>query len=102
MIAWTIQWTILSLVLIILLHYLYSFFIETLTVPKVKDLVNKPIERYNDILSDISKKSNDKKQEKSNDMQTELRDFLSNIKKEPKTAAIQPAANSFESSYTTY
>ena len=53
MIGWAVQWTIISLVLILLVHYLYSFFIDTLTVPKVKDLVNKPIQQYNDILSDI-------------------------------------------------
>lgn len=102
MISWTIQWTILSLVLIILLHYLYSFFIETLTVPKVKDLVNKPIERYNDILSDISKKSHSNEKVNSDEMQDELRDFLSNIKKEPKAKNILPATNAFESSYTNY
>ena len=57
MIGWAVQWTIISLVLILLVHYLYSFFIDTLTVPKVKDLVNKPIQQYNDILSDIKNNS---------------------------------------------
>ena len=51
MIGWTLQWTIISLILIMLVHYLYSFFINTLTVPKVRDLINKPTERYNEILS---------------------------------------------------
>ena len=53
MLYWTLQWIIISLVLIMLIHYLYSFFKNTLTVPKVKDLVNKPTERYNEILETI-------------------------------------------------
>lgn len=89
MIGWAVQWTIISLVLILLVHYLYSFFIDTLTVPKVKDLVNKPIQQYNDILSDI-KPSNSASEHKvdTNEMQNELRDFLSNIKKTPEKPKI--------------
>jgi len=32
-----------------LLHYLYSYFINILTVPKIKDLVNKPGQEYKNI-----------------------------------------------------
>ena len=80
MIGWTLQWTIISLILIMLVHYLYSFFINTLTVPKVRDLINKPTERYNEILSQEVKKEV-KPTVDTNEMQAELRDFLSNIKK---------------------
>ena len=44
-----ILWIIISLILIRLVHYLYSYFIETLTVPKIKDLIIKPTQEYNDI-----------------------------------------------------
>lgn len=104
MIGWAVQWTIISLVLILLVHYLYSFFIDTLTVPKVKDLVNKPIQQYNDILSDI--KHNGSPNEPSvdtNEMQNELRDFLSNIKKSPEKPKIdtyEPSA--IGSAYSTF
>ena len=84
MIGWTLQWTIISLILIMLVHYLYSFFINTLTVPKVRDLINKPTERYNEILSHEPIKSNKTDTQPAVDtseMQAELRDFLSNIKK---------------------
>ena len=47
MIWWTLQWIIVSLTLIALLHYLYTFFKNTLTIPKIKDLVHKPSESYN-------------------------------------------------------
>ena len=46
---WTIKVSILSLIFIFLIHYLYSFFVSTLTVPKVKDLVTLPQEKYNEM-----------------------------------------------------
>lgn len=82
MIGWALQWTIISLILIMLVHYLYSFFINTLTVPKVRDLINKPTERYNEILSQDSQKQPTSPVVDRNEMQAELRDFLSNIKKD--------------------
>ena len=81
MIGWALQWTIISLILIMLVHYLYSFFINTLTVPKVRDLINKPTERYNKILSQDTQKAQETPVVDTNEMQAELRDFLSNIKK---------------------
>ena len=42
-----------SLLLIALVHYLYGFFKNTLTVPKVKDLVNKPAQRYNQMFAGL-------------------------------------------------
>ena len=46
MIPWIIQISIISLILIILVHYLFTFFMTNLTIPKVKDLVNKPQQQY--------------------------------------------------------
>ena len=80
MISWFIKCIIISLSLITLLHYLYTFLIDTLTVPKLRDFVNKPAERYNEILSAGVKQ---KVVPTNDEMQNELRDFLSNIKKEP-------------------
>jgi len=42
MLPWIIQSGIISFVLIYLIHYLFTFFKNNLTVPKVIDLVNKP------------------------------------------------------------
>jgi hypothetical protein len=42
MLTWVIQITIISFVLIFLVHHLINFFKSTLTVPKIKDLVNAP------------------------------------------------------------
>jgi len=44
-----VKWTIISLTLIFLMHHLYTFLMNTLTVPKIKDLVNKPKEQYKDL-----------------------------------------------------
>ena len=43
MIYWVVQYTIISLTLIILVHYIYTFLIDTLTVPKLRDFVNKVV-----------------------------------------------------------
>ena len=81
MIAWIIQWTVISLVLIILIHYLYIFFKTTLTVPKIKDLVNRPHQQYKDIMETIQtpqpKNDNIRKE-----MKNELKDYLLREKKD--------------------
>ena len=55
MLSWIIQITIISIVLIFLVHYLFNFFKETLTVPKIKDLVNVPNKKYENMFNIISK-----------------------------------------------
>lgn len=54
MLFWTLQITIISIILIFLVHNLIGFFKSTLTVPKVKDLVNAPVQKYEDILNVLS------------------------------------------------
>jgi len=53
MLIWVSKIVVISLVLIILVHYLYSFFKTTLTVPKVKDLVYRPSEKYEKLFDTI-------------------------------------------------
>ena len=50
---WIIKVFILSLIFIFLLHYLYSFFISTLTIPKVKDLVILPQQKYDELFNSL-------------------------------------------------
>jgi hypothetical protein len=52
---WIFKVSILSLVFIFLLHYLYSFFISTLTIPKVKDLVTLPQQKYDELFHSLEK-----------------------------------------------
>ena len=92
-------WVIMSLILIIVVHYLFIFFKETLTVPKVKDLVQRPMENYiaihsitstiNDIegttkIQDIDKNNNNIKNDdmKNDDMKNELKNFFNDLKKQ--------------------
>jgi len=52
--SWSIQITIISIILIFLVHHLINFFKSVLTVPKIKDLVNTPNEKYKNIYDTIS------------------------------------------------
>jgi hypothetical protein len=54
MIGWILQITALSLCLIAVMHYLYVFFKTTLTVPKVKDLVNRPQKQYDALFKGVT------------------------------------------------
>ena len=52
--SWIIQITIISIILIFLVHHLINFFKSVLTVPKIKDLVNTHNEKYKNIYETIS------------------------------------------------
>jgi len=57
MIYWTIKTAIISIIFIFLIHHLIEFFKNTLTVPKVKDLVNIPTQKYEHIFNILNKKN---------------------------------------------
>ena len=54
MLSWILQISIISIIFIFLVHHLLCFFKTTLTVPKMKDLVNSPVKKYQDIFDTIS------------------------------------------------
>ena len=95
MLLWSFQITIISIILIFLVHHLLVFFKNTLTIPKIKDLVNSPMQKYEDMYSIIHKEKPrlhttvnldeilpkyDMKQETQNEtkneMKNELKSFL--------------------------
>jgi hypothetical protein len=101
------KWVIISLTLILLIHHLYSFLINTLTVPKIKDLVNKPNEQYKDIFetlqkNNISEISSASSPPTTDDMTYELTSFLNNIKKTSNDATSFPIADVSGSSGSGY
>ena len=49
MFSWVIQATFISIIFILLVHHLIQVLKDTLTYPKVKDLVNVPTKKYEDI-----------------------------------------------------
>lgn len=52
--------SIISITFIFLIHHLLSFFKSTLTVPKIKDLVNSPNQKYQHIYDTINHKPHKK------------------------------------------
>tara|TARA_A100001037_G_C14771747_1_gene466379 strand:- start:194 stop:535 length:342 start_codon:yes stop_codon:yes gene_type:complete len=79
---------VISLVLIILVHSLYIFLKTNLTIPKIKDLVNKPDMRYKEIYNTLLKKN---EKEESLEMKNELKKYLQSLSKE-KTKPKKPPA----------
>ena len=57
MLSWIIQISLISIIFIFLVHHLLLFFKSTLTVPKIKDLVNSPSQIYQHIYDTILNKS---------------------------------------------
>ena len=54
MLFWSIQITLVSIILIFLVHHLINYFKTTLTIPKIKDLVNTPVQKYEHMYNIIS------------------------------------------------
>ena len=50
---WFIQVSVVSLLIIFVMHNLYSFFKDTLTVPKIKDMVKRPQQRYDTLFREL-------------------------------------------------
>jgi len=81
-----LKWGVISLTIIYLIHHLYMFFLNTLTVPKIKDLVNKPTEQYDEMFKLLQGKGiRTAKKDTTNDdkMTEELSSFLNELKKKP-------------------
>jgi len=75
MLSWVIQVSVISLIIIFLIHHLFTYFKTTLTVPQVKDLINKPTKQYEEILNTLSYKNQEEVTTSSN-MKDELKKFL--------------------------
>lgn len=70
-----IKWALLSLILISLVHYLFNFFKENLTIPKTKDLVTKPLEKYKTMETIISNNSNINNNKNNNSLQNDSSNY---------------------------
>ena len=81
MLIWSLQITIISFVIIFLIHHIIQFLKETLTVPKVKDLVYSPSQKYEQMIQNISNPTVSPHKEEIQDadsMKNELKNFLKN------------------------
>lgn len=93
-------YSIISFVFIFVVHYLYEYFKENLTIPKEKDMIEKPKETYNRIYETLQKR--DEKKETNNTMKDELKNYLNELKmstkkKQDTTAEIKPESFSMNS-----
>jgi hypothetical protein len=109
MLPWIIQMSVISLILIVLVHYLFTFFKTNLTIPKVKDLVNKPRKQY-EALFDTMKETtihhsmpeteytsvndnvkSDSSKSESISMKNELKNYLKELSESKKTNGLTTA-----------
>ena len=110
MLASIVQWIIISVVLISLIHYFFTFLKTNLTVPKVKDMINTPSRRYNDIIESINNKS--KIDKASNKMKDELKQYMASLMDSNQNVKVDDtttidslevtASNEDNSSYSSY
>jgi len=101
MLFWIIKQVVISLVLIVLVHYIYVFFKDNLTVPKIKDLVNRPTKQYEEMYKALAKpkdepKSNSQDTTKQN-MKDELQSYLHELSSDTSERTVK-TANAFSPS----
>jgi ABC-type bacteriocin/lantibiotic exporter with double-glycine peptidase domain len=98
MIFWITKQITLSVVLITVIHYIYTFFKNNLTIPQVKDLIHKPQQQYNEIYNTIKTV---KKAENNDSMKDELKKYLAEIQKKPEEIipSVQPVGDSFDNNF---
>ena len=86
MFFWILQQIILSLVLIMLVHYIYVFFKDNLTTPKIKDLVNKPIRQYDEIYKSMGVRTVEQDPSEKDTMKAELATYLKELSARPSSS----------------
>ena len=104
MLWFVIQQLLLSLILIAIVHYIYEFFKNNLTEPKIKDLVNKPKVKYEQIYKNVSSNIQ-QKSESSSDMKIELQNYIQELSKDNKNdtpdGVVVTGDNFFDNNYQT-
>ena len=76
---WLLQNIIISIIIIILIHYLFNYLKDTYTTKKTKDLVKTQTEKYKTILDEMMNKKNEVDDNlfiNSENMQNELDSYL--------------------------
>ncbi len=109
--------TIVSIILIFLVHHLFVFFKTNLTTPKLKDLVHAPSQKYDAIFNSIQKsssaassslisslentlKSEEEESPNKVDMKNELKQFMKKQFKESSRQDYVPASQDYSSAYS--
>ena len=94
------QNTFLSIIFIVVVHSIYKFFKNNLTIPKTKDLVNKPSVQYEKIKNELNKFKNEDKLKKKNEneMKTELQNYLKELSDSKKNN--EPISGGFDDNFS--
>jgi len=69
---------LISVVFIFVIHSLYEFFKEMLTIPTEKDMIEKPRQLYTNLYNSMNNKEHI--QNKNNKMKDELKEYLRELK----------------------
>ena len=106
MFLWIVKQITLSIIIISLIHYLLIFFKQNLTDPKIKDLVNRPEQKYKEIYQSLEAKTPEiPSNETKMDMKAELKNYLQGLGKDEKGASpivgLPVSQNIFNNSYQT-
>lgn len=74
-----IQYSIISLFIIIIFHYLISHLTDNLTTPQVRDLVSSTNENYENIIKKIENNKNSGKKTSVETMKNDLKTYLNTL-----------------------
>ena len=74
MLFFVIKNIFVSLIFIVSIHTIFIYFKDNLTIPKTKDLVNKPVQNYKKMLN-----IKEKTETNTDSMKSELAEYLKNL-----------------------
>jgi hypothetical protein len=112
MLSWILQTAVISIIFIFLVHHIFGYLKSTLTIPKIKDLVNSPTKKYQHIFDTISNNEihNDTPNNQGSytdinllpteDTNTEMKDELKSFLKKQLNSKVDSSNN--HSDYTDY
>ena len=94
MLLWTIWWISVSLLLILLIHYLYTYLKNAVTIPIIDDTQTRNKKRYDDMLAPVQDNTkidnapvaiekHDTTGTVKESMKNELQSFLNDLKIDP-------------------
>ena len=81
-----LKYTVMSLLIIISIHYIYIYLMDNLTMPITIDLISRPNAQYKELYETLNKNIDDiedkqivNKEENNNDMKSELLSYFKEL-----------------------
>jgi len=86
-------YSLLSFIIIYIVHYLYYFLKDNLTTPKIKDLVERPTIEYDKIYKTLYQEVQQDKPEEDETMKNELKNYLTKLQhtKKEEVSEVMPS-----------